>query len=106
MLGDLEQIVLLAVLRTAADAYGVSIADEIRRTAGRDLTLATIYKTLSRLEAKGLVRAKVGEPTPVRGGKAKRYYTLTPAGRSALRASLTTLRKMTSGLALDLGWEK
>jgi DNA-binding PadR family transcriptional regulator len=103
MLGELEQVVLLAILRTETDAYGVSIAAEIERQTGRDLTLATIYKTLSRLEQKGLVTARTGEPTPQRGGRRKRYFTLTAAGSRDLRQTLAALERMTRGLAP--GWD-
>lgn len=97
-LGDLEHLVLLGVLQAGPDAYGVTIRDEIRRRARRDLTLGTIYKSLARLEAKGLVAARVGEPTPVRGGRSKRYYDVTAGGRSAVRANLAAIRRMAAGL--------
>jgi DNA-binding PadR family transcriptional regulator len=103
VLGDLEQIVLLAVLRSGGAAYGVVIADEVKRTAGRDLTLATIYKTLARLEEKGLVRASLGDPTPVRGGRAKRYYAVTASGLAVLRESVEVLRRMLRGVDLKAG---
>ena len=69
MLGELEQVVLLAVLRVGKDAYGVPVHDEIQRRAGRDLTLGTIYKTLTRLEEKELVTSYIGAPTAERGGR-------------------------------------
>ena len=103
MLGELEQVVLLAILRVGEDAYGVPVAAEIERQTGRELTLATIYKTLSRLEHKGLRVAREGEPTAQRGGRRKRYYQLSPAGRTELRHSLGALRRMTRGL--QVGWE-
>ena len=103
MLGELEQIVLLAVMRVGTDAYGVPIHDEIQRRAGRDLTLGTIYKTLSRLEAKGLVASHVGEPTAHRGGRRTRCYVVSAVGKRSLQASLKTLRHMARGL--DVGLE-
>jgi PadR family transcriptional regulator, regulatory protein PadR len=103
MLGEFEQIVLLAVLRIGDEAYGVAITDEIHREAGREVTLATVYKTLSRLEEKGLVSSALGDPTPERGGRRKRFYTVTAMGRRSLRSALTTLGKLARGL--DLGWE-
>lgn len=103
MLGELEQIVLLAVLRVGGEAYGVAIAREIERQTRRELTLATVYKTLSRLEEKGLVASTLGEATPERGGRRKRYYAVTSAGRRSLRSALATLGRLASGL--DLGWE-
>lgn len=102
MLGELEQVVLLGILRVGDDAYGVPILREIERQTGRDLTLATIYKTLSRLEEKGLVASEVGEPTPTRGGRAKKYYTVTRDGKHALRDAVGAFRNMTRGLSLGL----
>ena len=102
MLGDLEQLVLLALLRIGPDAYGVSVRDTVHGQAGRDLTLGTIYKTLARLEAKGLVASRVGDPTPERGGRAKRHFVITAAGQRAVRASFTSLRRMAAGLDVGL----
>jgi PadR family transcriptional regulator, regulatory protein PadR len=103
MLGELEQLVLLAVLRVGKDAYGVPVHDEIQRRAGRDLTLGTIYKTLTRLDEKGLVSSYIGEPTPERGGRRTRCYVVSTAGKRSLNASLRTLRRMATGL--DVGLE-
>lgn len=101
-LGDLEQVVLLAVLQAGDDAYGVPVQREILRRARRDLTLGTIYKALSRLEAKGLVASRVGEPTAERGGRAKRFYSVTAAGKRLLRQNLFALRRMAAGLDVGL----
>ena len=98
MLGELEQIVLLGILRVGEEAYGVPILEVIAREAKRDITLATVYKTLSRLEDKGFVTGTLGDPTPVRGGRRKRYFALTATGRRALRQSVNALRRMTRGL--------
>lgn len=98
-LGELEQLVLLALVRLGDEAYGISVRDEIARRAGRDLTVGSIYKTLLRLEEKGLIVARQGEPTPERGGRRKTHYTVLPPGDRALRSSLAALRRMTSGLA-------
>jgi PadR family transcriptional regulator PadR len=103
MLGEFEQLVLLAVLRAGDDAYGVTIRGAIVRESRRDVSLAAVYKTLNRLEEKGLVLARVGEPTPERGGRRKRYYALTAAGRRSLRQSVQVLQRMARGL--DLGLE-
>lgn len=103
MLGELEQTVILAVLHVGADAYGVPVHDEIHRRTGRDVTIGTIYKTLTRLEEKGLVASHIGDPTPERGGRRTRCYAVTPAGRRALQASIKTLRRMAAGL--DVGLE-
>jgi DNA-binding PadR family transcriptional regulator len=101
--GELEQLVLLAVMQAGDDAYGVVVQTAIRRKARRDLTLGTVYKTLSRLEAKGFVSSELGEPTAERGGRAKRYYHVTAAGRRALQQQLSALRSMAAGL--DVGLE-
>ena len=101
-LGDLEQLVLLAVLQSGERAYGVPVQQEVRQRAGRDLTLGTIYKALSRLETKGLVASHVGEPTAERGGRAKRYYSVTAVGRRALRQNLFALRRMAAWLDVGL----
>jgi len=103
MLGELEQVVLLGVLRVGKDAYGVPVHDEIQRRAGRDLTLGTIYKTLTRLEDKGLVSSHIGAPTTQRGGRRTRCYTVTSAGKRSLSATFKTLRTMAAGL--DVGLE-
>lgn len=101
--GELEQLVLLAVMQAGDDAYGVVVQTAIHRRARRDLTLGTIYKTLSRLETKGFVTSELGEPTAERGGRAKRYYHVTAAGRRSLQQQLSALRAMAAGL--DVGLE-
>ena len=103
MLGELEQIVLLAVLRVGDAAYGVPVHEEIVRLTKRDLTLGTVYKTLSRLEEKGFVRSYEGDPTPQRGGRRTRCFAVTTAGRKSLESTLATLRRMAVGL--DVGLE-
>lgn len=103
MLGELEQVVMLALMRTGREAYGVPVRDEVQRCTGRDLTLGTVYKTLERLEEKGFAESWTGEPTPQRGGRRKRYYKVTGAGRAALRQSLGALRRLAIGL--DVGLE-
>lgn len=103
MLGSLEQLLMLAILRVGHNAYGVTIAEELERRTDRVVMLATIYKTLARLEEKELVRSVIGEPTPIRGGRAKRYYRLTPAGRRELVEALDAVQRLTPGLDLGLG---
>jgi DNA-binding PadR family transcriptional regulator len=80
-LGTTELMALLAVLRLRDEAYGVSIAREIRSHTGKDVLLASIYAALARLEQKGLIVSKLGEPAAERGGRAKRYFRITAAGR-------------------------
>jgi DNA-binding PadR family transcriptional regulator len=86
-LGELEQMILLAILRLGDDAYGMSIRDELERRAGRSVTRSAAYITLERLAKKGYVTTRMGDPTPERGGRAKRYYEISDAGREALRES-------------------
>ena len=102
MLGELEQTVILGVLRVGADAYGVPVHDEIQRLTGRDLTLGTIYKTLARLEDKGLVTSRIGKPTAERGGRRTRVYSVSAAGKRELQGSMRALSRMASGLNVGL----
>jgi len=83
-LGDLEELVLLALLRFGEDGHGGLVRDYLEEEAGRSVSASTVYVTLMRLEEKGLVRSWLGEPTAVRGGKAKRHFALEAAGRVAL----------------------
>ena len=101
-LGDFEQLVLLALVRLGDEGYGVSIHNEIVRRAGRDVTVAAVYKTLERLEDKGFALSTVGEPTAERGGRRKKYFRIQPAGRRALTQALASLRAMTEGLGHEL----
>lgn len=103
ILGGLQQLVLLAVLRLGHDAYGARIQDELDRRGGRAVAISTVYVTLDRLERRGLVRSWLGEPTPVRGGKAKRYYALTAGGARALQQARSALTRMWAGLRVAGG---
>jgi DNA-binding PadR family transcriptional regulator len=102
LLGSLEHIVLLALVRLHDNAYGMTVRREIEARTGRDLSIGAIYATLTRLESKGLVASHVGEPTAERGGRAKRMFTLEAKGQEALRSSQEALRKMASGLRARL----
>ena len=82
-LGEFEQLILLALVRLGEDAYGVTIRDILRERAGRDVSFGAIYSTLRRLEAKGLVGSSLGEPAPVRGGRAKDGTRRSAGSRSA-----------------------
>jgi PadR family transcriptional regulator len=97
-LGEFEQLLLLAVLRLGADAYGVDIARELEARAGRTVSRGALYTSLDRLEDKGLLRWKVVVGTPERSGLPRRLYTVTSAGMAALRASRDTLRRMWRGV--------
>lgn len=103
-LGEFEQLVLLALVRLGDDAYGVTVHGEIERRARREVALGAVYKTLARLEAKGLVGARLGDPTPERGGRRKRHYRVSAAGKRALSRSLATIRRMADGLKPALEW--
>jgi PadR family transcriptional regulator PadR len=98
LLGSLEYIVLLALVRLGPDAYGMTVRQEIETRIGRDLSIGAVYATLDRLEAKGLVSSSVGEPTSARGGRAKRHFRIEAAGERALKASEDAIRRMGAGL--------
>lgn len=104
MLGEFEQVVLLAVLGVGDGAYGIPVRDEIARRTRRRVSLGAIYKTLARLEDKRLVSSHVGEPSARRGGRRTRCYTVTAVGQRAVRASLESVQRMAAGL--DLGVER
>ena len=97
-IGEFEQVVLLAILRLGEEAYAVSIRDEILACTGRDVSRGSIYITLDRLETKGYLRSSFGDPTPERGGRAKRYYALRPRAIEALRESRRALVSLWRGL--------
>jgi PadR family transcriptional regulator PadR len=97
-LGRFEEIVLLALVRLRENAYGVPIRREIAERTGRDVSFGAVYTTLERLERKGYVSSRVGEPTPERGGRAKRYFRIEAPGRRALNSSRETIARM-GGLA-------
>jgi DNA-binding PadR family transcriptional regulator len=98
LLTDFELMVLLAVLRLGDEAYGVPIAREIEDTGGRQVVRAVVYAALNRLEERGLVRAALGDPTPERGGRAKRYYTITSKGLRAVRDTQRALTALWTGI--------
>ena len=98
VLGGFELQVLLAVMRLGEGAYGVPIADTIEEASWRDIAAGSIYITLDRLEAKGLVTSRLGESTPERGGRAKTYFQVTGKGVRAVRAAQRTLVKLWSGV--------
>lgn len=99
-LGELELMVLLAVVRLGEEAYGVPIAKELLNLTGRDISLGSIYAALDRMELKSFVVSWLGDPTPERGGRAKRYFRVTPAGIRALERTRTALIKLWSGIPL------
>jgi DNA-binding PadR family transcriptional regulator len=101
-LGDFEQLLLFAILRLDAEAYGATIRQEIEERAGRFVSAGAVYTALDRLEAKGFVRSRIGDATPSRGGRRKKYYQLEPVGADALRQSYAEIQRMAAGLGSRL----
>jgi PadR family transcriptional regulator PadR len=99
-LGEFEHIVVLALLRLADQAYGVTVRQEIEVRTGREVSIGAIYATLDRLETKGYVKSHLGDPTPERGGRAKRFFHVTAKGVAAVNRTHRALRSMTEGLDL------
>jgi PadR family transcriptional regulator, regulatory protein PadR len=95
---DVEQQMLLVVWRLDEDAYGVTIRDELERTAGRSVTAGAVYTTLVRLEQKGWLSSSMGDPTPARGGKSKRFFRITPTGVAAVEGARAVLDRLWQGL--------
>jgi PadR family transcriptional regulator, regulatory protein PadR len=102
-LGEFEQIVMLALVRLGADAYGATVAAEIEKRSGRGVSVSAVHTTLDRLEQKNLVKSRVGDPTPQRGGKRKRHFEVSALGMKALQASYRSIRSMADGLEDLLG---
>ena len=102
-LGEFEQIVLLAALRLGKNAYGVTIWEEIEKRTRRSVMIGAVYATLERLETKRYISSKVGDPTPERGGRAKRFFKITAQGSAALERSREILSSMWAGLDPAMG---
>jgi len=102
-LGEMELMVLLAVVRLGEGAYGVPIARELLNLAGREMAFGSIYAALDRLERKGFVNSSLGDPTKERGGRAKRYFRATPSGLRALQTTRSALTNLWSGIPLVEG---
>ncbi|MGD2071686.1 MAG: PadR family transcriptional regulator [Gemmatimonadota bacterium] len=100
-LGEFEQIVLLAVVRMEGEGYGAELRREIEEVTGRDVSVGSVYATLDRLEEKGLVASWEGDSTPVRGGRARRHFRITPAGARALIAQREMMGRLWRGVDLD-----
>ena len=101
-LGEFEQLILLAILRLRDDAYGVTIRAELAKRAGRNVAPGAMYTALERLETKGLVKSRMSDPTPQRGGRAKRLVRVTAAGMKALTRAVGAYERLLDGLDLDL----
>lgn len=103
LLGGFEHLLLLAVMRLGEDAYGVGIRRELIERAGKDVAVGAIYTGLERLERKGFVESWLGEPTPERGGRAKRFYRVTGAGRVAVVDTNRAIRQLSVGVQIKKG---
>ncbi len=102
-LGEFEQLILLAILRLGDNAYGVTIRAELADRAGRTVAPGALYTAFERLETKGLITSRMSEPTPQRGGRAKRHVTVTAAGVEALTRAVQAYERLLDGLNLVRG---
>ncbi|HEX8711895.1 MAG TPA: PadR family transcriptional regulator [Terracidiphilus sp.] len=93
-LGEFELMILLAVIQLGEEAYGVPISRELESHRRRGVSVGSVYAALERLEAKGLVESSLGDPTPERGGKAKRFFRITRAGLRQVQETRRVLQKM------------
>src|SRR5207247_11065325 len=97
-LGNFELMVMLAIIRNDENAYGVPISEELEKRTGRDVCIGSVYAALERLEDKGFVTSELGEATPERGGRAKRYFRVTGRGLREVRETRRALVKLWHGL--------
>jgi DNA-binding PadR family transcriptional regulator len=102
-LGELEQLVLLAVLRLKDEAYGLQVLKEMTERADRQVAPGALYAVFDRLEGKGALVSRFGDPVPGRGGKPRRYMTVTPEGIAALQKARTAWDALADGLGEVLG---
>ena len=102
-LGELELVVLLALVRLGEGAYGAGIREEVRRRTGRRISPGAIYPTLDRLERRGFVRSYAGDPVAERGGRSKRHFVIRPAGLSELRRTWNQYAALAEGLERAIG---
>ena len=98
VLGEFEQLVLMALVRLGDDAYGATVRREIEARTGRQVSISAVYTTLERLEQKGLVQSRIGEPTPQRGGRRRKHFELRPLGARAVRAAYEAVTGMAAGI--------
>ena len=101
-LGEFEHIVLLALIHLKENAYGMTIRMDIDERIGRSVSIGAVYTTLERLEKKGFITSQMGEATPQRGGKAKKYFSITPAWKDKLQEARKNLEIMWQGLNSEL----
>ncbi len=99
-LAEFELRILLTVLRCSEEAYAVAVYDDLRRRSRQRVSLGAVYVTLDRLAVKGLLSSRLGEPVAARGGRAKRFYTLTPRGLSLVRAECAAIQRLWTGLGV------
>jgi PadR family transcriptional regulator, regulatory protein PadR len=99
-LGEFEHIIVLALQRLEDRAYGVTVRQEIEFRTKREVSIGAVYATLDRLEAKGYVISRRSDPTPERGGRAKRFFRVTAKGVTAVNRTHSALHNMTEGLDL------
>jgi PadR family transcriptional regulator, regulatory protein PadR len=101
-LGEFEQIVLLAILRLGDQAYAIPVREEIEERTGRSVARGALYTALDRLETKRCLRSRMSDPLPERGGRSRRYFTVTPTGMAALRATRRGLMRLWQGVERQL----
>ena len=101
-LGEFEQLLLFALVRLGDGAYGVALRRDIEDRTGRSISAGAVYTALDRLETRGYVASRLGEPTPMRGGRRKKHYELLPAGAESLHRSYRLMRQMTAGIDAKL----
>lgn len=100
-LGELEQLILLAILQSDNHAYGMQIADVFLEKLSREISLGSLYTTLSRMEKKGLVESELGESSAQRGGRAKKYFIVSALGKKTLKYSVSLIQKLSHNLSLN-----
>lgn len=101
-LGAFEQLLLFTILRLGDGAYGVVIRETLEERTGRAVSSGAIYTALARLEDRGLVSSRVGEPTPGRAGRPPKYYRVEPEGARALLAAYSALEAVAGGTIPEL----
>jgi len=101
MLGEFEYLIIAAAVRLGEDAYGAAIRREIEEATGRTCSIGALYTTMDRLETKGLVKTWMGDPTPERGGRAKRMIAVTAKGVREAAAFYNAVMRVSR----DVSWE-
>jgi PadR family transcriptional regulator PadR len=102
VIGEFEQLVLMSLVRLGNGAYGASIRRDIQERTTRDVGIGTIYMTLGRLEAKGMICSYVGNPSPYRGGRRRKHYLMDTSGQRALGRAYRTFRAMSDGIEREI----